>query len=558
VAEGFGVEVETEARVPWRLIGLVAAGYLAGSTFSFLVLDAPTALAVLFPPAGVTLAALLLTPRSSWPWILGTAACSELFSDHLIHGMSLESSVGFALANSVEPLVSALLLGLVGFTGDLSKRRDLASFLGLAVVAGPMVGGLIGATTIALTLDGPWLESFPAFWSGDALGVLTVGGTILAVTGARWRRTEFLQFAALGITTAVVTVIGFLPEDLPLIYLPIPLLLLMALRYGVAYVLGAGLVMTLTANAVSSLGYGPWGQNVRVPTAAIATLQLFLAMTILAAWLLAVAIGERERAFRRYEREHESALQLQRALMPQVPESLAGTTIAACYRPADREHEVGGDWYDAFDLDDGRVGIVVGDILGHELKAAVAMGRLHAVLRVVTAGRSREPKAVLEALDESVDAIPGAWCSTVGYADYDPADGTLRYACAGHPPPLLVTREGARYLQDGRSAPLGVTEIPRTQGVEKVPPGAVLVWYSDGLVERRTHSIDDGLEGLAAVATALDFDATPQEWCDRVLAALTTDRVEDDIIVICLRLTGQSERDRDPSPTRGSARRAAR
>ena len=520
--------------VPWRVVGLVAAGYFAGSMFSFLVLDAPTALAVLFPPAGVTVAALLLTRRNCWAWILGAAALTEAVSD-LGHGMSPASAVGFALANSVEPLVSALLLGQVPFTRDLSKRTDMGWFVGLAVVAGPMVGGLIGATTITLTMGGPWLQAFPAFWSGDALGVLTVGGTILAVARSRWRRTDALRFVLVAVATAVVTVVGFLPADLPLIYLPIPLLLLMAWRYDVAYVLGAGMVMTLTANTVSSLGYGPWGDLVRVPTASIATLQLFLVVTILAAWLLSVAVAERERASRRYLHEHESALQLQRALLPQVPDALPGVRLAAEYRPADIEQEIGGDWY-------GKVAIVVGDIVGHRLDAAVAMGRLHAALRVIIARQPQGPKAVLEALDEATTLIPEAWCSTVGYAEYDPVEGTLRYACAGHPPPLLVTSNRVRYLHGGRSTPLGVTDLPRTEAVQKVPPGAVLIWYSDGLIERRAHGLDKGMRQLAHVVADLDLTASPQEWCRRILTALTTERMEDDIVLICVTLTpGKAE-----------------
>ena len=410
-----------------------------------------------------------------------------------------------------------------------------------------MVGGVLGATIIAVILDGPWLESFPAFWSGDALGVLAVGGAILAVTRSTWHRTDALRLTLYAIATAVVTTIAFLPEDLPIIYLPVPLMLLMAMRYNVAYVAGAGLVMTLTANTVSSLGHGPWGQAVQVPTADIATLQLFLAMTILAAWLLAIAIAERERASRRYEREHETALQLQRALLPQVPGQLLGVSVAASYRPADDEHEVGGDWYDVFELPGGKVAIVVGDILGHELKAAVAMGRMHAVLRAVTAGGTAGPAAVLEALDEATDAIPAAWCSTVGYAEFDPAQARLRYACAGHLPPLLATPGSVRFLQDGRSTPLGITEVPRTEASEHIAPGAVLLWYSDGLLERRTGNLNDGMRSLAAVASGLGPNSTPKEWCDRVLAALVGDPVEDDVIVICLRLTTHAGRERTPS-----------
>jgi serine phosphatase RsbU (regulator of sigma subunit) len=159
------------------------------------------------------------------------------------------------------------------------------------------------------------------------------------------------------------------------------------------------------------------------------------------------------------------------------------------------------------------------------------------VLRATTAGGTAGPAAVLEALDEAANAIPGAWCSTVGYAEFDPVQAQLRYACAGHLPPMLVTPGNVQFLRDGRSTPLGVTEVPRTEASEHVSPGAVLLWYSDGLLERREGNLNDGMRSLAAVAGGLRPDATPQEWCDRVLAGLVGDRVEDDVIVLCLQLT---------------------
>ncbi|WP_148572494.1 PP2C family protein-serine/threonine phosphatase [Nocardioides caldifontis] len=523
--------------VHWRVVLVVAVAYLAGSTYSFLVLEAPSALAVFFPPSGVTLAALVLTPRSAWPWILVAAGLTEAASD-MLHGMSATAALGFGVTNTAEPLVSALLLTRFVPEIDLRRRRHLGAFLAMPVLVGPLVGGFLGATTIALTLDGPWLASFPAFWSGDALGVLTVGGTILAARDVRWDRATVLRCLGVALAALVVTVVAFLPEHNPLVYLPIPLLLGIALRFGLFEVLLGGLVVTATANAVSALGFGPWGDSVLDPTAEVATLQLFLAIAVLAAWLLTVALGERDEATLLYARERESALLLQRALLPHVPDSLPGVEVGTLYRPADSAHEVGGDWYDVFPLGEHHVGIAVGDVVGHELQAAVTMGRLQASLRLAASTTPLGPSYVLTALDAATATMPDAVCSTVGYAAFDPVAGRLRYACAGHPPPLLVTGGTATYLDAGRSTPLGVGDGPREEAVEQVPDGALLVWYSDGLVEQRQHGIDEGLAKLAMAATRLDPEGSPAQWCETLLSDVMADHaLEDDVVVLCLRLS---------------------
>jgi serine phosphatase RsbU (regulator of sigma subunit) len=185
-----------------------------------------------------------------------------------------------------------------------------------------------------------------------------------------------------------------------------------------------------------------------------------------------------ERA-RLYEAEH----QLQRSLLPQLPAALAGISIGAAYRPAEQGHEVGEDWYDVFALNDGRIGCVAGDVVGHDLKAAAAMGRPQPLLRYAAlagAGSAR----VLEELDAACPAITGTDFATIVYAEYDPARQTLTYACAGHPPPLLADDAAATFLEDGRSGPVGLGG-PRSQTSVQVPGGARLVLYTDGLVERR-------------------------------------------------------------------------
>ncbi|QWZ08656.1 SpoIIE family protein phosphatase [Nocardioides panacis] len=518
----------------------VATAYAAGSLFAFWVLHAPLAIAVLFPPAGVSLAALILSARRDWPWVLATVFATEMTID-IVQGYQLPAALGFATANTVEPLVSALLVcRALPSPVDLSRRRDLGVFLAYAVVAGPFVGALVGATTIAFAAHLRWAGAFPLFWAGDALGALTVGGAILTGAAVRRGSAEWLRLGGVLALTAAVTALGFLPSNLPLFYIPAPALLWIALRYGVPDLAAAGLVFSLTANLVTALGRGPWGYLIGSPRGEAASLQLFLAVTILAGWLLAVTILERERAAGLYEREHEAALQLQRAMLPELPRLLPGVTVGALYRPADTANAAGGDWYDVFALTGGRVGIAVGDVVGHELRAAVAMGRLHTVLRLAATAPGNGPAAVLAALDSACAAIPDALCTTVGYAEYQPRTGELRYACAGHPPPMLVTAKGEpQYLSEGRSTPLGVTDLAREDAVVHVPPASTLVWYSDGLVERRSEDIDTGLARLVTATRDLPLQQQPDQWCESILHALTDhSHIEDDIVLICVRLLG--------------------
>jgi serine phosphatase RsbU (regulator of sigma subunit)/anti-sigma regulatory factor (Ser/Thr protein kinase) len=281
----------------------------------------------------------------------------------------------------------------------------------------------------------------------------------------------------------------------------------------------------------------------------MATLQVFIAIVVLSAWLLAVEIADRERVRARlqaeqsararveslYELEHAAAHQLQRALLPRVALEFPGVRAAVRYRPAEKHHDIGGDWYDIFELSNGRIGFSVGDVVGHDLNSAAAMGRLQSVLRVV-AGSSDGPSQVLEQLDLAAEAIPGAEFATVGYGEYSPSTGLLRYACAGHPPPLVVTPRQATYLSAGRSRPLAIAGGPRPQDEVMLAPGSTLLWYSDGLVEDRREPIDVGLGQLARVAGQVAA-VTPDGWCEAVMANMTRDRpVTDDIVLICLQL----------------------
>ena len=208
-----------------------------------------------------------------------------------------------------------------------------------------------------------------------------------------------------------------------------------------------------------------------------------------------------ERA-RLFEHSATVALALQRSLLagelPADPRLGAG----AVYRPGVSELEVGGDFHDVVRLDDDRVALVVGDVVGRGLGAATAMGQLRSAVRAL-ATTGLGPAALLDRLDAFVDGVPDAAMSTLVYGVLHLGTGELTYACAGHPPPLLLPADGGgELLWGGRSLPLGAhpSGVLRSEATHVLGAGERLVLYTDGLVERRERDLDDGLSLLAVVA----------------------------------------------------------
>lgn len=239
-----------------------------------------------------------------------------------------------------------------------------------------------------------------------------------------------------------------------------------------------------------------------------------------------------ERA-RTYEAEHEAAITLQRNLMP---EGIAeGTTVEADgrYLPATRGVHVGGDWYDIVDRPDGTIAFAVGDIAGHGLQAAAAMGQIRSAWRALALSAT-QPSAILGSLDRFSAGVDGAFFSTVLTMLLDPSTNELRYASAGHPPALVIEAHGeTRFLEGGRSVPLGLPfEPPRPQAVQRLLPGDILVLYTDGLVERRGESLDDGFERLAAAAR--DVVGRPLSEISDALVELVAEERHDDVALLVI------------------------
>ena len=227
---------------------------------------------------------------------------------------------------------------------------------------------------------------------------------------------------------------------------------------------------------------------------------------------------------------------LQRSLLPGALPDVERLAVTARYVPAVEGTQAGGDWYDVLPVDQGRLAVVVGDVVGNGAPAAAVMGQLRSALAALLL-EGHGPARALELLDSFVAHVPGARVSTVACLLLDPATGRLVHSCAGHPPPLVVDVDGARYLDGGLGPALGVTAAgPRPEAVTSLAPGALFVLYTDGLVERRDAALDEGLDRLATVATVLR-DAPLPEFVDGLLTGLADhDGAADDIAVVAGRL----------------------
>lgn len=224
--------------------------------------------------------------------------------------------------------------------------------------------------------------------------------------------------------------------------------------------------------------------------------------------LVTVLIGHLSLAVqhvRQFESARETSLTLQRAMLPPV-QPLRG--FAVRYEPAVPPLQIGGDWYDVLPLGEHRIGIVVGDCVGRGLPAAAVMGQLRSSTRALLINGA-EPALLLEQMDSAAALIPDAYCTTVFLAIVDTESGVLQYSNAGHMPGVLVGPDPgmSSLLDDAASVPLAVRHgTPRPQGTRVLPPGATLLLFTDGLVERKRESIDDGIARAANVlGTTMDL-----------------------------------------------------
>jgi serine phosphatase RsbU (regulator of sigma subunit)/integral membrane sensor domain MASE1/anti-sigma regulatory factor (Ser/Thr protein kinase) len=498
----------------------------------------------LWPPTGIAVVAFYGLGRRAWP-----AVAAAAFFVNAPISRSLLAALITAAGNTAAPALAAYLLRRVGFRLELDRRRDAVSLVLLGALASMLVSATIGSAVLVASGAVPghrFLSSWSVWWAGDAMGVLAVAPFLWSLVALRrvstvdWRRVA----EATALLTALVAASWLtLRSDTPRLFVVLPLLGWIAWRFEQPGAAPAALVVSGIAVWAATHDLGPFADGSL--TGRMLTLQSFNASVALCSLVFAAIVSEHRRASEALvrartgledvlRREHKVAETLQRSFLPEHLPDLDGVSLAARYVSGSQDVEVGGDWYDAVALDR-RLAVVVGDVEGRGVQAAAAMGQLRNALRTF-AFEGLGPGDALNRLNRLVDDIGECEFATVVFAELWLETGELRLANAGHPPPLLALPDGTtRYVEAGLAVPIaasGAAPFPEASLV--LEPGSTLLLYTDGLIERRDASLDQGLARLATEVAQGPAELDP--LLDRLLDRLGGDDRPDDIAMLGLRL----------------------
>ncbi|WP_293004391.1 SpoIIE family protein phosphatase [Mycobacterium sp.] len=250
-------------------------------------------------------------------------------------------------------------------------------------------------------------------------------------------------------------------------------------------------------------------------------------------------LGQGLQRVHQFDQQRETALALQHAILgpAHLPQG-----FAVRYEAASRPLQVGGDWYDIVDLEDGRIGLIVGDCVGHGLAAATVMGQLRSACRALLLERP-SPRLALAGLDRFAARLPGALCTTAVCAVLHRESGELVYSIAGHPPPIVMHADGTtQILEDGRTIPLGMRpDRARPDARIVLPARSVLLFYTDGLVERRGRSLDDGIDRVCSLLHD-GRDGDLEQLANQIMHGLApSGGYQDDVALLMYRNPGPLE-----------------
>jgi serine phosphatase RsbU (regulator of sigma subunit)/integral membrane sensor domain MASE1/anti-sigma regulatory factor (Ser/Thr protein kinase) len=542
--------------------------------------------------------------RTLWP-----AVAVAAFAINLPISTGVLAAAVTAVGNTLAPLLAVTLLRGAGFRRQLDRQRDALAIVFLGALVSTLVSATIGAGALALsgaisTDDLP--TAWAVWWTGDAMGVLVVAPFLLSIPlfweERRWTARTWLEAGTiLVITTAVSLWAG--RSELTILFLVLPFVGWASWRLQLRGAAPAALVASLVTTWAAAHHTGPFAARSLLEQ--MFTLQAFNACVALTSFLFAALVSERMKAaealataaadleqrvaertaelsavnFRlvleirersraqrqltqeeaRAQREHQIAETLQRSLLPERIPRMPGVALAARYVPASTDVQVGGDWYDVVQLPGGLIGLAIGDVAGHGLAAAATMGQLRMALRAY-ALQDPAPSAVMRGVHQLASQLPVPEMATLIYLLYDPATRQLRFTNAGHPPALVVDDGAATFLRGALGPPIGVTADPTyAETTHALSPGATLLLFTDGLVERRGQSISDGLDRLSEAAVAATGEAASaatgeaaqaatgeeasdedgnglETLCDRLLSALLVeDHVADDVALLAMR-----------------------
>ncbi len=490
---------------------LVAIAYVAGAKLGFTLAFATKQVTAVWPPTGIALAALLIWGYRVWPGIWIGA-----FASNAMSAEPFWTAAVIATGNTVAPVAGAFLLERFGgFQPAIERVRDVL-VLGLAIVVAMAISATNGVVSLALAHIVAWTH-FSAvwwvWWSGDAMGALIVTPLIVTLFRTPQQKTTDtggpLELAVLAVALAFVTWASFL-SDAPLRFSVYPFVIWIALRFRQRETAAAIAVVCAFAIWATAHDLGPWtagSLDARV-------LQLDSWVSILAfTGLILGAITAERRAARMelqvlLDQAKSSAETLQAAFVPEKLPQRLGLQCDVIYIAAEREALIGGDWYDAFDLPDGRIVFSIGDVTGHGLEAAVIAARLRQSI-FAAAFQTDDPAEILSTADRATRSRDDAPATAI-VAILSKDLSTMSYASAGHPPPVVAGPNTPAHSLAYGGLPFGVG-IPvasQTRHVTLERDAAVL-FYTDGLTEFRRNI--DGAESAVLRAMTRLVEGEPVE-----------------------------------------------
>lgn len=480
-----------------------------------------------WPANGVTLAALLVLPARRWGWVLGAVVVAEI-GGGAIHGYPLAATSWWSAGNVAEPVVAALLLHRFGRGGRLVPLRALGIFFLSVLVVGPLIGAVLGSVGTSTVYDRPALDVALKWWIGDGLGLLVIAPLLLAFREAPIRGRSWLERAGVVGVVLVVALLAFRDWNQPwddfLPYLVLPAMMWSGVLLGVRGAAVTGFLVAETANLATALGYGPLGAG--SATDALAGLQVFLAVGLTSGLLVAVLVRDTLETGKRYERQRSITEILQTAALPERLPTAPGLSLAVRHQAAsaDITVRVGGDWYDAFVVSGGSTGIVIGDVTGHDLASAAVMMNVRNGLRSLLIELG-DPSLAMAAMDKQLVANSDLTLVSAIVAIY--TDGDLLWTNAGHPPLLYVPDRGSVQYLSNHNSLLGLGQGSYDTQRLALDPGDVAIGYTDGVVQHRNRTMDDGFAHLVRLLEETS-DRDPQALCDLLMESGVEGVVRDD------------------------------
>ncbi|MBV8333334.1 MAG: MASE1 domain-containing protein [Candidatus Eremiobacteraeota bacterium] len=506
----------------------LALAYIACAELGLTLAFATKQVTAVWPPTGVAVAALLLSGTRLWPGVF----LGALVSNALAHE-PLWTAAAIAVGNTAAPLLVTVVLRRVSFERALQRSRDVIALF----VAGALCMTLSasnGVTMLAAAGLVPW-HAFASvwllWWAGDTMGVLLVAPAILAfVTPApRGGDGTQLERVALIASVVVVTSLSFL-SAFPIRLSVYPLLIWSALRFGQrettsAILLIATVTIWGTAHELGAFGTGTLDQR-------LIAVMSFLAPLVTTGLVLCATTCERRAA---NERLAHAAETLQSAFLPRELPQRPRVHCYATYIAAGKEALIGGDWYDAFETHGGSIVISIGDVSGHGFGAAVAAERIRQAI-FTSAFDGGDPAEVLERVNRAIEAQEGA-IATALVAVIDGDGRIMRFASAGHPPPVLATPERPASVlpYDGMTLGAGYP-VGATTHAFALDSNTTILFYTDGLVEFDRDALR-AETSLREAVTQLAKDGRAGNAAERVARSVIGSATpSDDVAVVVVRV----------------------